>query len=396
MTLANLTSIPSPGTTFTTYFVVWTSSNGKTYATETDVGFGLVAFNWGEFDTSRNPLSTFNSTTGTFNQGVNGTITVNVPVSGVGNPTIPITDVNGTPAVSNPYGLTIAGEGLDGFGLVFTQPMDRAPDSGFGQRWAVCPPPNAAPTAVLTATPTSGTAPLTVNFNGSGSFDSDGDTIASYTFDFGDGPAPVTQSTPTISHTYQFAGNYAATLTVTDSRGLASTNTAVVTIMVSPAGVSEITDTTATCSTFSSGTAPSLSTVQYSVSNGKIKQTNPGGFFYWVKVPAQKGSNTFVINQSITTGNFNTFFSIASGSITFNSTCTNVKGTFTQSSTTNATRNTVTATFTAPSAGNYVISVKFNAQSVDGKTVPNPSTVGYSFSIPGVGGSTQVLNLVKK
>jgi len=236
MTLANLTSIPSPGTTFTTYFVVWTSSNGKTYATETDVSPGpLVAFSWGEFNTSNNQLSTFNSTTGTFNQGVNGTITVNVPVSGVGNPTIPITDVSGTPAVTNPYGLTIAGEGAVGIGLVFTTPMDRAPNTGFGQRWAVCPPPNAAPTAVLTATPTSGTVPLTVNFDGSGSFDPDaGDTIASYTFDFGDGPAPVTQSTPTISHTYNFTGNYAARLTVTDSRGLASTNTAQVVISVSP------------------------------------------------------------------------------------------------------------------------------------------------------------------
>jgi PKD repeat protein len=96
--------------------------------------------------------------------------------------------------------------------------------------------PNAAPTAVLTATPTSGTAPLTVNFDGSGSYDPDTapppDTIASYTFNFGDGSAAVTQSTPTISHTYNTAGNYAARLTVTDSRGAVSTNTAQVVISV--------------------------------------------------------------------------------------------------------------------------------------------------------------------
>src|SRR5437870_8034706 len=99
--------------------------------------------------------------------------------------------------------------------------------------------PNTAPTAVLTATPTSGTTPLTVNFDGSGSYDPDTapppDTIASYTFNFGDGSAAVTQSTPTISHTYNAAGNYAATLRVTDSRGATSTNTAEVTIMVSSA-----------------------------------------------------------------------------------------------------------------------------------------------------------------
>ena len=242
MTLANLTSTPSPGTTFTTYYVVWTSSNGKTYATEVDVSPGpLVSYEWGEFNTSNNQLSTSNSTTGTFNVGVNGTITANVPLSGVGNPTIPITDVNGTPAVTNPYGLTIAGEGVIGSGLVFTQPMDRAPDTGYGQNWAVCPPPNNAPTAVLTATPTSGTAPLNVKFDGSGSYDPDpGDSIASYTFDFGDGSAPVTQSAPTIQHTYSAAGDYPARLTVTDSHGLASTNTAEVTISVSPSSTSTI------------------------------------------------------------------------------------------------------------------------------------------------------------
>ncbi len=53
-----------------------------------------------------------------------------------------------------------------------------------------------------------------------------GDTIASYTFDFDDGSATVTQSTPTVSHTYNAANNYGAHLSVTDSRGLASTNTA--------------------------------------------------------------------------------------------------------------------------------------------------------------------------
>ena len=236
MTLANLTGTPSPGTTFTTYYVVWTSNDGKTYATEVDVSPGpLVAYGWGEFDTSNHRLSTYNGTTGTFNAGLNGTITANVPLSGVGSPTIPITDVNGTPAVRNPYGLTIAGEGVLGSGLVFTTPMDRAPDAdlGPGQNWAVCPPPNSAPTAVLTATPTSGTAPLAVNFNGSGSYDPDaGDTIASYTFNFGDGSAAVTQSTPATSHTYSASGSYPARLSVTDSHGLASTNTAQVAITV--------------------------------------------------------------------------------------------------------------------------------------------------------------------
>src|SRR5205814_3113381 len=220
MTLANLTATPSPGTTFTTYYVVWTSSNGKTYATEIDISPGpVITRGWGEFNASNNQLSTYTGTTGTYTPGVNGTITAQVPLSGVGNPTIPITDVNGTPAVSNHYGLTIAGEGAVGSGLVFTRPMDRAPNSGFGQKWAICPPPNNPPTAVLTANPTSGSPPLTVNFDGSRSYDPDpGDSIVNYTFKFGDG-AQTTGNTSTVSHTYNNVGTYAATLTVTDSHG---------------------------------------------------------------------------------------------------------------------------------------------------------------------------------
>jgi uncharacterized repeat protein (TIGR01451 family) len=92
---------------------------------------------------------------------------------------------------------------------------------------------NDAPTAVLSASPTTGTAPLKVNFDASASSDPDaGDAIASYTFRFGDGSTPVTQSTPTISHTYESPGTYHASLTVRDSTGQESTNAAVVDIEV--------------------------------------------------------------------------------------------------------------------------------------------------------------------
>jgi hypothetical protein len=74
---------------------------------------------------------------------------------------------------------------------------------------------------------------LTVTLDGSGSTDPDpGDTITSYTFDFGDGSPPVTQSSPTVSHTYQTAGDFPARLSVTDSRGKPSTNTAIFPIEV--------------------------------------------------------------------------------------------------------------------------------------------------------------------
>lgn len=85
--------------------------------------------------------------------------------------------------------------------------------------------PNAAPIATLLRSPDEGCVPLTVELDGSPSTDSDaGDTIASYQFSFGDGTPDVVQSTPTISHTYESSGDFAARLRVTDSRGKASLN----------------------------------------------------------------------------------------------------------------------------------------------------------------------------
>jgi hypothetical protein len=142
MTLHNLSQVPSPGTTSTTYNVVWTSSDGKQYATQVAAPdpSGTLSYLWGLWDPDNNQLTGFTRTTGTFNPGANGTITVNVPLSGIGNPTIPIADPSQTAAVTNPFGLTFAGEGALGNGTRFTTPMDVAPDTGGGARWAVCPP----------------------------------------------------------------------------------------------------------------------------------------------------------------------------------------------------------------------------------------------------------------
>lgn len=97
--------------------------------------------------------------------------------------------------------------------------------------------PNAAPVARLSATPQSGNPPLEVDFDGSTSSDPDAeDTIAEHTFDFGDGSAPVTQGSPTVSHTYTVPGNYNASLTVKDSRGKSSANVATAVIQVMPEG----------------------------------------------------------------------------------------------------------------------------------------------------------------
>ncbi len=237
MTLKNLTLTPSLGTTETYYFTIWKAPNGKTYATRAIATSGAVSYAYGEWDDPNHTFvsGTSQSTTGTFNPGANGTVTVDVPLSAIGNPKIPVSSPTATPAVRDPFGLTIGGGGALGTGVTFTAPMDRAPnpDIQFGQSWAICLPANAAPTAVLTATPDHGPAPLNVTLDGSKSSDPNaGDTIASYTFDFGDGSKPVTQSRPRVQHTYSTAGEYNARLTVTDSRGLVSLNTALAPVEV--------------------------------------------------------------------------------------------------------------------------------------------------------------------
>jgi len=113
-------------------------------------------------------------------------------------------------------------------------PDSLAPDGSYIIKGNEFCRPNTAPVAKLAATPNQGNPALTVNFDGSTSADPDpGDSVASYTFTFGDGSPDVTQSSPTISHTYKHGGGFFATLTVKDSKGLQSANVASAEIKVS-------------------------------------------------------------------------------------------------------------------------------------------------------------------
>jgi PKD repeat protein len=91
---------------------------------------------------------------------------------------------------------------------------------------------NNPPVAVATANPASGTAPLTVQFTGSGSSDPDGDALT-YSWDLnGDGTyGDSTAVNP--SFTYTTAGTFQVTLRVTDARGASSTSAPVI-ITVGP------------------------------------------------------------------------------------------------------------------------------------------------------------------
>jgi hypothetical protein len=96
--------------------------------------------------------------------------------------------------------------------------------AGTGAVREIVGPPNNTPAAAASADSTSGTAPLTVHFDGSASSDPDGDTLT-YSWDFGDGSSGNTVS-PT--HVYAHGGSYTATLTVDDGReGSSSTGVGV-------------------------------------------------------------------------------------------------------------------------------------------------------------------------
>ncbi|MCK0148364.1 PKD domain-containing protein, partial [Arenibacter sp. F26102] len=86
---------------------------------------------------------------------------------------------------------------------------------------------NEAPTAVATATPLNGTAPLQVNFTGSGSSDPENPNGLVYAWDFGNGD---TSSATNPVYTYTTVGSFTATLTVTDPEGLQDTATVTITV----------------------------------------------------------------------------------------------------------------------------------------------------------------------
>ncbi|HSC50099.1 MAG TPA: PQQ-dependent sugar dehydrogenase [Gaiellaceae bacterium] len=101
---------------------------------------------------------------------------------------------------------------------------------------------NQPPTAVVTANPTNGPTPLTVNFDGSGSSDPEGKPLT-YSWDLnGDGTFGDATG-PTASYSYTTAGVYHPSLRVTDDQGATDTasvavtagNTAPTAIIDSPA-----------------------------------------------------------------------------------------------------------------------------------------------------------------
>src|SRR4051812_23461205 len=132
----------------------------------------------------------------------------------------------------------------------------------------VPPPAPSAPTARVTATPTSGVAPLQVTADASASTDPQNQTLG-YAFDFGDGTSTGTQPGATTSHTYGAAGSYLLKVTVTDTSGLTSTATQAVTVSTTAPRA----PTARVTATPTSGVAPLQVTADASASTDPQNQT---------------------------------------------------------------------------------------------------------------------------
>ncbi len=128
------------------------------------------------------------------------------------------------------------------------------------------PPTNEAPTAAFTSQQQEGT--LSVQFNASSSNDPDG-TIASYSWDFGDGSSTTTQGA-VFTKTYSEADEYEVSLTVTDNDGATSsafTETVPVEGVDEPAQAPVIVDFTADPSSIAEGGS---STFSWELSGGAV------------------------------------------------------------------------------------------------------------------------------
>jgi glucose/arabinose dehydrogenase len=112
-------------------------------------------------------------------------------------------------------------------------------DGGRIHRIVASGPSNGAPTAVAGASPTSGTAPLAVTFDGSGSSDPDGDALT-YAWDLDADGAFDDATGSSAAWTYASAGTVAAALRVTDPGGLVDIDSVTITVTAGSAPVPSI------------------------------------------------------------------------------------------------------------------------------------------------------------
>ena len=275
-----------------------------------------------------------------------------------------------------------------------------APSVGFPRMEVNSTPSNVAnvtailPVANFTATPRSGTMPLTVKFT-----DSSTNTPTSI-WSFGDGSS-VNATMQNPVHTYVIAGNYTVSLTTTNSGGSSSfTRTNYITVTV-PAPVANFTATprngtmplTVTFTDNSTNTPTSWiwsfgdgSTVNSTQQNPVHTYANAGIYTVSLNATNAGGSNTKTVANYITVtvpvpvANFTATPRIGTAplTVTFTDNSTNTptswNWSFGDSSLVNATQRNPVHTYA--SAGNYTVSLTAtNAGGSNTKTVANYITV---------------------
>lgn len=135
--------------------------------------------------------------------------------------------------------------------------------------------------------------------------------------------------------------------------------------------VSKILPTGTTCQQYSAGTADALDSLLYTTKGNKINSVAPGVFFYYTKVTGTQGQAVHITE----TNNATTAAAIPiqQGQVVLYdaSTCKVLKW--------NPTVTNGTAEGQLPSAGTFIIGVKYSASGLQGQNTPSPMTVSYSF-----------------
>ena len=224
---------------------------------------------------------------------------------------------------------------------------------------------SSAPTARLTVTPTTGTAPLAVTADASTSTDPQGQTLT-YKFDFGDSTSTNTQNAATTTHTYTNPGSYLLRVTTTDTSGLSDTTTQTVTVNAPTASA----PTARLTVTPTTGTAPLAVTADASTS------TDPQGQTLTYKFDFGDSTSTNTQNAATTTHTYTN-----PGSYLLRVTTTDTSGlsdTTTQTVTVNApTASAPTARLTVtPTTGTAPLAVTADAST---STDPQGQTLTYKF-----------------
>ena len=140
-----------------------------------------------------------------------------------------------------------------------------------------------------------------------------------------------------------------------------------------------------------------MSTINYTVSNGKINQNvNPGVFFYFDEVPGSLKGTTVNIVQ--TQNDAGPLFSPSSVSqvFVFDANCNSISGV--TANINNPADVTIGLPNVTPAGGFFVVAVKYSTKSIAGTTAPNINPVTYTFDAEDplgtvLPGSTQTVQL---